>query len=257
MSGINFLSDNLFKAGTKTLTTGVANAQFPLVNLNNDSPSVKFRSTGNTVVVQIDLIQVRDIDAVTVMGDKTETFGMTAVSYKTSVTTDFSSSPINNLTMDPSQNMGYSYINQVSHRFVQMTFTGQGSYVEVGNIFIGELTNIEQNSLSIASFNYEYADTSDTSESEYGQKFINERPLQKTLSGSLEYCTKTEQEILDTLFIRHGRHEPIWMIVDKDGEAMIGGDTKLTVYGYFNRVPVWTASGGRTWNATVRIKEAT
>lgn len=257
MAGINFLSDNLFKSANVTITTGTANAQFPVSNLQNDSPSIKFRSTGNTVVLEIDLQQLSDIDTLTVIGDPTETFGMTAVTYKTSVTTDFSGSPVYSVTLDPTQNMGYSYITQVTHRFVEVTFTGQGSYVELGGIFIGQRVNIEQNNLSIASFNYGYSDKADTSESPYGQKFINERLLQKSISGTLEYCTKSEQQTLDDLYIKHGRHEPLWMIVDKDGDAINNGDTKLTIYGYFNRIPVWSASGGQTYNSTIRIKAAT
>ena len=175
MSGINFLSNNLYNTATPTLTTGTENAQFPILNLVNDSPSVKFRSTGNTVVLELDLLQVRNIDTLTVAGDPTEPFGMTAVTYKTSVTTDFSGSPINTLTLDPSQSLGYSYITLVNHRFVEITFTGQGSCVQVGKIFVGERINLSQNNLSIASFNYEYSDKSDTNESAYGQKFINER----------------------------------------------------------------------------------
>lgn len=254
--GINFLSNNLYKSGTVTITTGTENAQFPISNLKNDAPSVKFRSAGNTVVLEIDLLQVQDIDTVAVVGDPTEEFGMTAVTYKTSVTTDFSGSPVYSLTLDPSQNIGFSYITAVNHRFVEITFTGQGSYVEAGAIFIGERINIEQNNLSIGSFNYGYADKANTSESAYGQKFISERILQKTISGTLEYCTKTEQETLDDMYIKHGRHEPLWMIVDKDGDAINGGATKLSIYGYLNRIPVWSASGGQTYNSTIRIKEA-
>lgn len=257
MAGINFLSENFTKSATISITTGVANAQFPTSNLTNDSPSVKFRSTGNTVVLELDLIQVRDIDTLMVLGDPTEEFGMTTVTYKTSVTTDFTGSPTYTVTLDPTQNIGYSYITEVSHRYVEITFTGQGSYVEVGGIFIGKRISLPTNNLSIASFNYEYSDKGSTNESPYGQKFINERLLQKTIAGTIEFATKSEQETLDDLFIRHGRHEPLWMIVDKDSEGMNEGATKLTIYGYLNRIPIWSASGGQTYNATIRIKAAT
>lgn len=257
MAGINFLSENFTKSATISVTTGTANAQFPTSNLNNDSPAVKFRSTGNTVVLELDLVQTRDIDTLMVLGDPTEEFGMTAVSYRTSVTTDFSGSPVYNLTLDPTQNIGYSYITEVSHRYVEITFTGQGSYVETGIIFIGKRITLETNNLSIASFNYEYSDKAATSESPYGQKFINERLLQKTIAGTIEFATKTEQQTLDDLFIRHGRHEPLVMIVDRDSEGMNEGATKLTIYGYLNRIPIWSATGGQTYNATIRIKAAT
>ena len=256
MSGINFLSENYYKTATVSITTGTANAQFPLVNLKNDSPSIKFRSSGNTVVVEVDLLQTRDIDTLSLLGSPTEDFGMTAVTFKTSVTNDFSSSPVNTLTLVPSQNMGYSYITEVNHRFVQITFTGQGSYVEVGHIFIGSRVSLLYQNLTIDSFNYEYADKSKMTENDYGQVFINELPLVKSLSGSIEVCTKDEQETLDDMFIRHGIHEPIWMIVDKDGTGMNEGESKLTIYGYLKSVPRWGGKGGQHFDTSLSVKAA-
>lgn len=255
MSGINFLSDNYYYQGTKSITTGTANAQFPLTNLDNVSPSVKFRSTGNSVVLEIDLLQVRDIDTVAVIGDPTDTFGMTSVSYKTSVTNDFSLSTVNNLTMWSQYNMGYSYINSVSHRFVEITFTGQGSYVEVGHIFIGKRISLTQNNISLESFNYGYEDQSQVRSNRYGQKFIDELPMIKTLSGSIEFCTKDEQETLDNMFIEHGKHQPLWIIIDKDGVGMNDGEAKLTLYGYLDSMPVWSANGGQHYSTSLKVEE--
>lgn len=254
MSGINFLSDNFYKSGTPTLTTGAENAQFPLVNLKNDSPSIKFRSSGNTVVMEIDLLQTRDIDTLAVVGSPLETFGMTTVTFKTATTTDFSGSPVYSVTLKPLQNIGFAYITEVSHRFVEVTFTGQGSYVELGHIFIGKRINLPNQNLSISSFRYDYDDKSDSKENDYGQVFINERPLVKGLGGALETCDLGEQETLDNMFIKHGKHEPLWMIVDKDGVGMTDGDSKLTIYGYLSTVPKWTGRGGQHYNTTLRIK---
>ena len=256
MAGINFLSENFFKTGTKTLTTGTANSQFPLVNIDNDSPSVKFRSDGNSVVIEIDLLQTREIDTLCVVGDSTEEFGMTAVSFKTAATTDFSGSTQHDLTMYPAQNMGIAYITSESNRFLEITFTGQGSYVEVGHVFAGKRINLTQNNLSIGSFSYGYRDLSKVRTNDYGQRFINELPLVKTLGGTLEYCILSEQETLDDMFIKHGKHEPLWMIVDMDGDAINGGASKLTIYGYLEAIPQWSASGGKTYNASLTVQEA-
>lgn len=256
MAGINFLSENFYKTGTKTITTGVANAQFPISNTDNDSPSVKFRSTGNNVVVEIDLLQTRAIDTLALMGDPTEEFGMTAASFKTSATNDFSLSISHPVVMYPSQNMGIAYITEENNRFIEITFTGQGSYVEVGHIFLGKRINLTQNNLSIGSFSYGYKDPSNIRRNVYGQKFINELPLVKSLGGTLEYCTQAEQETLDDMFIKHGKHEPLWMIVDKDGDAITGGASKLSIFGYIEEVPIWSASGGKTYNASLNIEAA-
>lgn len=256
MAGLNLLSDNYYMAGSKSLTTGTENAQFPLTNLDNHSPSVKFRSTGNTVVIEIDLLQTRNIDTLAMACDPTEIFGITSATFKTAVTNDFSGSPVYNFTVYPEQNMALAYITEVDHRFVEITLTGQGSYVELGHIFIGARTHIEQNNLSISSFGYGYRDNSDIETNEYGQKFINEKNLQKTLRGTLEFCIKSEQETLDEIFIKHGEHEPLWLIVDKDGNAINGGESKLSLYGHFSSVPEWSAAGGQTYNATLEVLEA-
>jgi len=256
MSGINFLSENFYSSGTKTLTTGTENAQFPISNLDNASPSVKFRSTGNAVVIEIDLLQTRSIDTLALVGDPTGTFGMTVASYRTSVSTDFSGSPVYNLTLVPSQNMGYSYITTVVHRFVEITFTGQGSYVELGHVFIGERVNLPQNSVSISSFSYGYQDKSNIKSSQYGQKFINELPLVKSLGGDIEFCTLDETDTLDNMFISHGTHKPLWIIIDKDSEALTDGASKLTVYGYLKSMPSWSAAGGKTYNTSLTVTEA-
>jgi hypothetical protein len=256
MSGINFLSENLVDDATITITTGAANAQFPVLNLLNESPSNKFRSTGDTVVLEFDLAQTRDIDTIALVGDPTGTFGVTDLIVKTSVTTDFSGSTPISINLDAERNIGWSFITEVSHRFVEMTFTGTGSFSEVSNIFIGKRINLPQNNLSLGSFRYGYTDKSVARGNDYGQQFIDTRNKIKFISGGIEYATKDEHETLDDMFIRHGRHLPLWMIVDPDSEGMNFGAYKLAIYGYLLRSPRWSASGGQTYNANLRVTEA-
>jgi hypothetical protein len=151
--------------------------------------------------------------------------------------------------------MGYLYLNEVSHRFVQVSFTGAGSFVECGHIFVGKRINLPQNNISIGSFSYSYEDRSEIRQNRYGQKFIDELPMIKSLGGSIEFCTKDEQETLDDMFARHGKHEPLWMIIDKDSEAFNDGATKLSIYGYLDKVPSWSAAGGRTYTTSLSMDE--
>jgi len=256
MSGINFLSENLVDNSTLTITTGAANSQFPLINLLNESPSNKFRSTGDTVVLEVDLLQTRDIDTIAIVGDPIGTFGVTDLVAKTSVTTDFSGSTPIPITLSPTNNMGYEFITEVSHRYVELTFTGTGSFSEVSNIFIGKRINLTQNNLSLGSFRYGYTDKSVVRRNDYGQHFIDTRNLVKFLSGGIENTNLTEQETLDDMFIRHSRHLPIWMIVDELGEGMNDGEFKLAIYGYLDRSPRWSAVGGQHYNANLRVNQA-
>lgn len=255
--GINFLSENLLDSAIVSLTTGTENAQFPLENILNEATAVKFRSLENDVVIQFDLQQTRTIDAIALHGDTNGTLGMTTASVRTSLTTDFSGDTPKNIPLSGDNLLGYLFFDApVDHRYVELTLSGTGVYVELSNIFIGERIELIYQNLSIGSFDYGQDDKSDVKENDYGQKFINKRNKIKYLSGDINFATKDEQEILDNMFTRHGKSEPLWMIIDKDGNAINDGEYKLTVYGYLPGRPNWSTSGGQTYNATVRVDQA-
>lgn len=256
MPGISFLSDNLYKSGDLSLTTGTAHAQFPLSNTKNDSPAVKFRSTGNSAVIEIDLLQTRDIDTVAIAGDPYSGLGLTAASFKLSTTTDFSLSTVNNLDVSGSEAIAFKQITTESKRYVEITLTGTGSYVEVGNIFVGQSLNIPQNSLSIGSFSYGRKDNSEVISNNYGQKFVNLLPKLKVLGGSIEHCTKDEQQDIDDMLIRHGISEPLWIIVDPNNNGLNEGQFKLTMYGYLTQISDWSASGGQLYTVNIKMEQA-
>lgn len=255
MSGINFLSENYVDEAAVSITTGTANAQFPLANIQNPSTAVKFRSSGNTVVIEFDLQQTRDIDTIAIAGDATGTFGITAASIKTSVTDDFTSSTAIPLSISAEQNMGYEFITSVSHRYVELTLTGTGSFAELGAVFIGERINLPLNSFSVNSFKYGYRDNSRRQSNRYSQKFIDSLPLVKQLGGTTEYATKAEQEVLDDMFVYHGLRRPLWVIVDPNSEGMNGGQYKLTMYSYMSKMPEWRATGGQLYNTNIDLEQ--
>lgn len=254
--GITFLSNNLTDLAIITLITGTENAQFPLSNIQNEATAVKFRSLENSIIIQFDLQQTRTIDTIALHGDTNGTLGMTTASVRTSLTTDFSGSAVTPIPLSAENLIGYEYITEVNHRYVELTLTGTGVFVELSNIFIGERIELTQNNLSIDSFRYGYRDNSTTSNNRYDQLFIDKRNTTKFVSGTIEFCTQTEQETLDEMFRRHQRSSSLWMIVDKDGSGMIDGEFKLTTYGYLQDVPLWNASGGQHYTANVRLNQA-
>lgn len=254
--GISFLSDNLVDSAVIELTTGTANAQFPLANMKIEAAAKKFRSLENDVVIRFDLQETRTIDAIALHGDTNGTLGLTSASVRTSLTTDFSSSTVTSVPLSAEHLMGYVYLESVDHRYVELTLSGTGVFAEVSNIFIGERIELLQQNLSIGSFEYGQIDQSKVAKNDYGQKFIDKRNKIKTLGGNLEFCIKSEQKELDDMFIKHGKSQPLWMIVDKDGAGMIDGEYKLTIYGYMGTRPKWSASGGQTYNCSVDIEQA-
>jgi len=256
MSGINFLSNNLLDASSISITAGTANGQFPLSNLQNDSPSLKFRSTTNSVTILVDTGVTQTADTLALVGDPTGTLGVTVATFKNSVTTDFSGSTAHTVTLSSEFNMGLEYITAESGRYWQIELTGNGSYAELGNVYIGERLNLPQNSISIDSFLLENMDKSSFRRNQYGQKFIDLRNKVKVISGSINHCTKDETETLDDLWQVHGKNKPLWVILDKDSEAMNDGGFRLTVYGYLNQMPNWKASGGQLYSTKIRMEQA-
>jgi hypothetical protein len=255
MACLKFLSENFADTAQLTLTTGTVNAQFPLSNLQNDSPSKKFRGVGSTVVIEIDLLQTRDLDTIAFMASPTEELNIISASVKTSVTNDFSLSVAYPMDLSSSENMGIVTIPEVSNRYVELTLTSS-VYSELGKLFIGKAFTLEQNGLSIDSFSYKREDQSTITRNRYGQAFIDQLNKVKFLGGSIEFANKEEQEDLDDMFIRHGESLPLWLIIDEDNEAMNDGQFKLSIYGYLTASPVWSASGGRHYNTTIEIRQA-
>lgn len=256
MSALKFLVDNYFDEATISLTTGTENAQFPLVNLKNDSPSVKFKGVGNTAVILVDLLTTRDIDYVAVAADPMESFLINSITFKTSTTTDFSLSTMYTVDLSVEQTIGFKEIPEITHRYVEITITGSGGFTELGKVFIGKAVRLQQNSLSISSFKYGYNDRSSTRENKFGQRFIDESNLTKILGGTIEFCTQDEQEELDNIFLSKGQAHPFWMIVDQDSEAMTDGNFKLTIYGYMQNEPSWSAAGGQLYNTSIDLRQA-
>lgn len=255
MSGINFLSENYLDDSTLSITTGAANSQFPLDNLKIDFTTKKFRSTGNAVVILVDLLTTRPIDTIAVVGDATGIFGITSMSIKTSVTTDFSGSSAVPITLSAEFNIGFEFITEVTHRYVEITLAGTGSFNELGKVFIGQRINLPNQSLSIDSFRYRNIDQSSIKRNVFGQKFVNVRNYVKRIQGSLNHNTKAEQEILDDLYTFHGRHKPLWLILDQNSEAMNDGKFKLSFFCYFNRRVEWSASGGQTYSGEFSMEQ--
>lgn len=255
MSGVNFLSENLVDNATFTITTGAENAQYPVSNLLNESTTQKFRSVGNSVVIELDLGVTRDIDTIAVVGDTTVGLGITAMSVKTSVTNDFTGATAIPIALSSEYNIGYEFITEVTHRFVEITLTGTGSYAEISNIFVGKRINLPQNSFSIRSFRYRHNDLSQTRTSDYGQQFTNILPFQKRLVGTIEYCTKAEMDELDDMYLRHGRHKPLWIILDPNSDAMIDGAYRLAQYSYMEKMPSWNAVGGQLYNTSLELNQ--
>jgi hypothetical protein len=255
MSGINFLVDNYVDNSNLSITSGTENAQFPLDNLKNDFTTKKFRSVGNTVVVLVDFLQFLPVNSFALVGDATSNLGVSAVSIKFSLTTDFTLSTQHDITLNSEFNIGWKFITEESARYAEITLTGTGSFSEVGKIYIGQRLNLPNQNISIDTFTYRHIDRSTVRRNLFGQKFIDVRNFLKRISGTIKFCTKEEQEQLDTMYLQRGRNKPVWLILDELGNSMVDGEYRLSMYCYLTEAFQWTANGGTTYSTGIQMEQ--
>lgn len=255
MAGISFLATNLIDEATITVSSGGENAQFPLSNLKNSSPAIKFQSLTDTSVILIDMLSNQTVDTVALKGDSTGELGIITANLRYSNTTDFTGSPVLPITLSSEFNAGIEFITEVDARYWELTLTA-GTFCELGVLYMGKKLNLPQQSYSINSFRYGYQDKSTTRTNEYGQAFINSRNLQKSLSGQIQFATQSETETLDDMFRELGTSRPFWTVVDESSTALSDGKFRFLMYGYLTAVPEWNATGGRTFNASLKTREA-
>ena len=255
MSGINFLVDNYVDDSVLSITTGTENAQFPLDNLKNDFTTKKFRSVGNDVVIVVDFQQFLPVTTIAITGDATGNLGVTNMSVKFSTTTDFSASTAHSVDLSAEFNIGWKFITEETARYAEITLTGTGSYNEVGKIYLGERINLPNQSISIDTFTYRRLDNSTVRRNLFGQKFIDVRNMVMKITGTLKFCTKDEHETLDDMYINKGRTQPIWLILDENGNAMNDGEYRLSMYCYLTEAFQWTANGGQHYSAGIQMEQ--
>lgn len=254
--GLVLFSENYLQYATLSLTTGTENAQFPLTNIQNDSPSYKFRSQENSIVVLIDTIQTRDMDTFAFVGDPIDGINISSIVVKTSINTDFSGSPTINVNISSDHNLGYVFFTEVTHRYVQLTITGSGSFAELSNCFIGKRVELTNNNIAYSSFKFHDNENTVVRKNSYGQKFVDRRNTVLTLGGSIEAIDETEYLALKDVFERHGLHTPLWIMVDKDSSTFSEGVYEFTNYGYLTKVPEWFSLGGFLWRTAIEVEQA-
>lgn len=259
MAGINFLSRNLIDNSDITVDTGTENAQFPLSNIFNESTAVKVRFDSTTVILIIDLQENTEIDSVAVHGETNQDLGITSASYRYSINTDFTSSPVNVIGLNSENRQGFSLLSSsVVCRYVELTLTG-GSFVELSNLFIGKRVNLPFMNITKTSFKFNYIDKSDLDQNDYGQVFVDKRNQIKALGGGLQFLTPDEFDQVDEILRRHGKSSPFWLIVDENvGSAGSITDAlyRLTIYGYFQRGGSWDKEGGLLWSTNINLVQA-
>lgn len=256
MSCLVYLSENLVDDASLSIITGTENSQFPLSNIKSPFTTKEFRSTGNTVEIQLDLLVTQEVDSFAVTGHSLDGLGFTDITIYGSASTDFGASTPISIDTNDEHNFGFKLFTATSFRFWKIELTGNGSFSALSNIFLGNKVEFTENSLAIKSFSYLNADNARVRRNKYGQKFIDTVNRLKSIRGRMQHLNRDEYGLVNDLFTLHGKNEPLWMIVDPDGVSATNGEFMFSLYGYFRKVSAISMSGFGVYNAQIDMEQA-
>lgn len=254
MCNLAILTNNYVDGADLSVITGTPNAQFPVDNIKEPFTTKKFRANGNTIEILVDLNQTRTIDTFAVTGDAITGLGFTTISIFGSGSTDFTGATEIPITVNSEYNFGFEFFTAVDYRFwkVKITTTVTG---EISNIYLGERSELTENGISQSSLNYSTSDNSTVSNNRYGQSFVNTFNRIKTISGEIEFCNKQEFELLEDIWLYHGRNRPLWFILDPNGTSVTNGQYVFSMYSYIDEDFVWSNAGAGLYNVALALRQ--
>ncbi len=256
MSKMTFLSNNYTDEADFSIISGGEEAQFPVENIQHPFTTKVFRSTSDVSEILIDLHITTSIDSFAVVGSTIDGIGFTTATLYGSPTVDFTASTPIEIDLSAEHNFGFKLFDVAVFRFWKLELTNTAGFCEVSNIYIGKKTEISDNAISVDSFSYSQNDNSNISKNEYGQKFIDVRNTIMSLGGTVKYANSSEFETLNDIHVYHGKHTPIWFILDPDGTMSNNSQYLFSGYFHFAKDFNWKSSGPRLFDITIELEEA-
>lgn len=252
MSTSTFLPDNLLLDASLILSTGTANAQYPLNNIKSNFSTKVFRSNESSVSIVIDLLSTRQIDFIALRGNFIDGLGFNTATIEGSATLVFPGSPT---SLDLSQKHSFAFVdlgNYQSFRYWKLTLTGS-VYVEVANLFIGKKVQMSDNNIALG-MSYVQNTMQSVQTNQYGQRFIDTYNVAKILQGEINYCNETEFNQLNDIQISNGERTPIWFTLDSQDSMMT--DSKYMFAGMFYLTDLnWKQAAPGLWNTPITLTE--
>lgn len=252
-----FLTDNKgIDGATYAVTTGTENAQFPLTNLNDDHTTKVFRSVGNTCEITVDMLALSTVDTFALVGSGVDGLSLTACSVYLSATNNFAGAPENVVEINNEYGFGYARFTAASYRYLKISLTGNGSYCEFSNFYIGSAATFANNGIDRSSFVFSTKDISRITKNKYGQRFIDKYNKIRLMTGVIKAMNSTEFTTLQNIYKDHGTSKPIWFMADSDEATVTDADFIFSGYFYLLGKNVFTTTSGLLYDSQFSLEEA-
>lgn len=253
---IKFYYYNLVDQSSTVITGGNQNASFPASNLKDPRRTKVYRSTTATDSVVFDFITTEAVDSILVKDHPSLGFGFNGSLTIEANATDSWGAPAFSTTLTPSTEFGFGLLTlstPQTYRYWRITGTGT-SYFELGKIFIGSYFQPQRNLGN--SFSFRERDLSDVSQNRYNQRFIDEIPSQKILSGNINLIDKDNVDSFFDFINYVGIRKPFW-VVPNEGQEIINELERFSSIYYFQREPEANHVIRGLYNFQIRLEEAT
>ena len=255
---LTFLADNRALEADYSMVSGTENVQFPLSNIAHDFTTKVFRSNETSVEILVDLRATTSIDSFAIVGSSVDGIGIGDISIQGSATADFTGATTIPIDLSAEYNFGFKLFDAASFRYWKLIVSNtSGSYVEISNIYLGTKTQILTNGFSTQSFSYTSSDNASVVQNRYGQRFIDYHNRRNMLTGKVEHATQAEFTEINDVIMQHGTTEPLFFVLDPDGETATDGEFLFSGYFYLTEDFSYTFSGPQLYNITLTLEEAT
>lgn len=251
----NFLTNNYILGADISVVTGGVNAQFPLLNLKHPFTTKVFRSVSGPSEILVDLLQTRSVDSFAIVGNALSGLGVNSISIYGSSTIDFTSSTEIEIDISTDYNTGFKFFTPVSFRFWKIVCSSTVDFVELSNLYLGTRTTIVDNGLSLDSFNYKVEDNSEITENQYGQKFVDKRNKIESISGTFKFLNKDEYDQISDVYSLHGKHTPLWVVLDPESKLSNNGKFIYTGNYYLTNDLSYTSSGPSLFDCSIALRQ--
>jgi len=252
---IKFFKDNFVEGAN--LSASTENAQFPLVNLQDDRRSKVYRSTGSSATVVFDLQTTEDIDSIILAPNKIDGFNLLSPITIEANATDSWGSPAYSTTLssiDDVHGIAYKLLSAPeSYRFWRLSLSGT-SYVELAYVYIGKVTELDNNRSISFGWGYQEDDLKNESENVYGQKFVDEIIQRKKIQFKLNALDKDNMDKIFKVYDERRTTKPFCLFIGDDN--MINNSNRFKLVCYMNNKPRITNNFYAHYYLSINVEEA-
>lgn len=220
------------------ITASSQNNNFPASNIAQEHRAKQWRSTGNSEEwIKFDLRTTEEINSVVLLWPKGD-FKLSndaVIKIQASATTDFSTTGVDQiLTFSNGYEIASHYFTtDQSFRYWRVLIQDPSNvygYVNLGVVVLGKSESLDQPENG---FNFNKTDTSSLSSTEYGQTFVDEKPILSTLELNFSVMDYPIAKAFIDSYELIGIRKPVFVVLDE--QSQVFDKDLFSIYGRFDR----------------------